>query len=484
MVDVLVIGCGVVGAGIACELARLDASVLVVDGENDVCGQTSKANSAIVHAGYDPQPGSLMARYNVLGNSLMPGLCERLGVGYAANGSLVVAFSAQERDHLQTLLARGGQNGVPGLRILTGDEARGLEPALSPDVRWALYAPTGGIVDPWALTIALAETAVRNGAKIRLDTLVRAIAPQGDCYAVDTSKGQVEAHFVVNAAGVYADAVHAMVAPPTFAIAPVKGEYLLLDKAQGTLVHRTVFQCPTAAGKGVLVAPTVHGNLITGPTAEAVTDREDVSTTARGMASVRALAAKSVPGVDFRATIRSFAGLRANNARAHDFVVGFVPGHPRFLDVAAIQSPGLTSAPAIARDVAGMLQAHGLNAPAKSVWIEEPLPTPFRRLSAQEQHALVARDARYGRVICRCESVTEGEIAAAARRPIPPRSLDGVKRRCGAGMGRCQGGFCGPRVLDILAGELGCDPLEIPQDKADSRQLIGRVGEGAWARDV
>lgn len=478
MVDVLIIGGGVTGAAIAYELARTTATVRVVERENDVCNATSKANSAIVHAGYDPAPGSLMAKYNVWGNELMGPLCARLDIGFENNGSFIVAFSDEEKPHLEMLLARGERNGVPDMRLITGDQARALEPALSAEVKWALEVPSSGIVDPWELTIALAETAARNGVTFQLNTEVQAIEDHGDFYAVASTQGPIEARYIVNAAGVYSDAVHEMVAPASFAIVPTKGEYLLLDKAQGQLVRRTIFQCPTKAGKGVLVAPTVHGNLITGPTSEPVQDREDVRTTAEGMDRVRSLAAKSVRGIDFRGIIRNFAGMRANNADAHDFVIGFAEGQPRFLDVACIQSPGLTSAPAIAIDVVRMLREAGMAAQPKAACVDTRRHVRFRHLSAEEKNALIAKDPRYGRVICRCEVITEGEIVEAIHRPIVPRSLDAIKRRCNAGMGRCQGGFCGPRVLEILARELQVDPKLVPQDKAGTLQLTGETKKG------
>ncbi len=483
-VDVLIVGCGVSGAAIAYELSHTDARVLVVERENDVCNGTSKANSAIVHAGYDPAPGSLMAKYNVWGNRLMGPLCARLDIAFVQNGSLVVAFSQEEKPQLEALLARGQTNGVPGMRLISGDEARVLEPNLAPEVVWALDIPTGGIVDPWELTIAMAETAVDNGVALWLDAQVQGIRPDGDGYVVETSRGPVAARYVVNAAGVYADCVHEMVATPTFGIVPTKGEYLLLDKSQGQLLRRTVFQCPTKAGKGVLVSPTVHGNLITGPTSDPVADREDVSTTAQGMERVRSLAGKSVTGLDFRAVIRNFAGMRANNATAHDFVIGFPQGHPHFLDIAAIQSPGLTSAPAIGVDVVRMLREAGLAAGDKEVFADQRRHMRFRHLSAEEKNACIAREPSYGRVICRCERITEGEILDAIRRPIVPRSLDAIKRRCNAGMGRCQGGFCGPRVLEILARELGVDPKSIPQDQAGTFQLTGETKSGKGARQA
>ncbi len=478
MMDVAIIGCGVVGASIAYELGRTCASVVVLERENDVCSGSSKANSAIVHAGYDPVPGTLMAKYNAWGSQLMPSLCRRLDIGYKPNGSFVVAFSNEEKPHLEALLSRGEQNEVPGLRILTGDEARALEPNLSPEVAWALDVPGGAIVDPWELTIALAETAARNGVEFRLSSGVEAISDRGDHYEISTKSGKVSARYIVNAAGAYADVIHNMVAAPAYTIGAVRGEYLLLDKGQGALVQRTIFQCPTKAGKGILVSPTVHGNLITGPTSEPVADREDVVTTAEGMARVRALAAKSVPGVDFRAVIRNFAGLRAAGGEKHDFIIGFAPDQPRFLDVAAIQSPGLSSAPAIAVDVVRMLRDAGLALTDRAGIVDERYHPRFRHLSEAEKNALIASDPRYGRIICRCETITEGEIVEAIHRPIVPRSLDAIKRRCNAGMGRCQGGFCGPRVLEILARELGEDPQNIPQDRAGTCQLIGRTKEG------
>ena len=478
MVDVLVVGCGVVGASIAYELARTRAHVVVAEKENDVCCGASKANSAVVHAGYDPEPGTLMAKYNVRGSLMMPALCARLDVAYRNNGSLVLAFSDEEKPKLEALRARGERNGVQGLRLIGGDEARALEPNLSPDVAWAMEVPGSAIIDPWELTVALAETAVLGGVDIRTDTEALGVERAGDHYLVRTNRGDIAARFVVNVAGVFADRVHNMAAEPAFSIVPVRGEYLLLDKDQGTLVARTLFQLPTDAGKGVLVLPTVHGNLLTGPTSEPVEGREDRANTARGMDRVRELAAKSVSGVDFRGTIRSFAGLRAANASVHDFVIGFATGHSRFLDVAAIQSPGLSCAPAIAVDVVRMLCEAGLEAVERSSFVDVRRRVRFRELPADEKNALIAKDPRYGRVICRCEGVTEGEIVEAIRRPVGPRSLDAVKRRCGAGMGRCQSGFCGPRVLEILAREWGMDPTQIPQDLTGGFQLTGRTKGG------
>lgn len=477
MLDVVIIGCGVVGCSIAFQLSQYDLRIAMVDRENDVCSHTSKANSAIIHGGYDPEPGSLMARYNVRGNHLMPELCEALDIPFEANGSLVVGFSEEEKPQLEALLARGRENGVPGLSLISGDEARTLEPHLSKDILWALRVPTGGIVDTWELTIAQAELAVENGAALHLNSEVRGITVASDHYIVHTTTGDIPCRAVVNAAGLTADKIHDMAAPHAFDILPVKGEYLLLDKEQHHLTGHTVFQCPTAKGKGVLVTPTVHGNLLAGPTSDQVRDLEDLDSTKDGMDMVRGLAKKSVPDIDFRTVIRTFSGLRATASVGHDFIIGPVEGQPRFIDVAGIQSPGLTSAPAIAEDVVEMLRAGGVSAPRKQHPVVTRRVRRFKHLTDEEKNALIAEDPHFGRIICRCETVTEGEILDTLRRPIVPRSMDAIKRRCTAGLGRCQGGFCGPRVLALLARELGISPLEVLQDREGSWVLAGETKE-------
>lgn len=480
MYDVVIIGCGVVGASAAYELARYKLRVAVLEAAADIAAGTTKANSAIIHAGYDPEPGTLMARLNVEGNRLTGEICEKLQVPFKRVGSLVVAFSPEQLPTLRTLYDRGCKNGVPGLRLLSGEEARAMEPGLSEEVCGALLAPSAGIIDPWGFAIAMAETAVRGGVEVRRDCPVTGIEDTGAGFVLHTPTGDVTARFVLNAAGVDADRVHEMLEPNDWQTLPSRGEYYLLDKSEHDRVSRVIFQCPGPEGKGVLVAPTIHGNLICGPNAQSVEDRLDLGNTAAGMAEVRTKAARSVPGVEWRQNIRNFAGLRANTTRS-DFIIEESKAHPGFIDLAGIKSPGLSSAPAIAKLAAEMLAADGLALEPDPDFVDKREHIVFKNLSAEEKNELIRKDPRYGRVVCRCETITEGEIVAALHSPIPPRSINGVKRRCNAGMGRCQGGFCGPRVQEIIARELGIDQAEVLLEQAGSTILTGRTKTGGNA---
>ena len=480
MYDVVIIGCGVVGASAAYELARYKLRVAVLEAAADIAAGTTKANSAIIHAGYDPEPGTLMARLNVEGNRLTGEICEKLQVPFKRVGSLVVAFSPEQLPTLRTLYDRGCKNGVPGLRLLSGEEARAMEPGLSEEVCGALLAPSAGIIDPWGFAIAMAETAVRGGVEVRRDCPVTGIEDTGAGFVLHTPQGDVTARFVLNAAGVDADRVHEMLEPNDWQTLPSRGEYYLLDKSEHDRVSRVIFQCPGPEGKGVLVAPTIHGNLICGPNAQGVEDRLDLGNTAAGMAEVRTKAARSVPGVEWRQNIRNFAGLRANTTRS-DFIIEESKAHPGFIDLAGIKSPGLSSALAIAKLAAEMLKADGLVLEPDPDFVDKREHIVFKELSAEEKNELIRKDPRYGRVVCRCETITEGEIVAALHSPIPPRSINGVKRRCNAGMGRCQGGFCGPRVQEIIARELGIDQAEVLLEQAGSTILTGRTKTGGNA---
>lgn len=472
MYDVAVIGCGVIGAAAAFELSKYQLRVLVLEKENDVAMGASRANSAIIHAGYDPKPGTLMARLNVLGNEMAEGLCRDLSVPFQRVGSLVLAFSEEEMQTVRELYDRGEKNGVPGQRILTGEQVREMEPEASDQVVGALYAPSAGIINPWDYTLAFAETAVRNGAEIRLNAAVEGIERQGDHYLLHTAAGDVEAKYVVNAAGVESGRIHEMVAEKTFTILPNRGEYYLMDKCEGGRARHVLFQCPNKDGKGVLVAPTTGGNLIVGPNAEGVTDGHRVNNTAAGMAFVQKKAVLSVPGLNFRNSIRNFAGIRANSDR-DEFQIGIAAEN--FIDLAGIKSPGLSSAPAIALECVELLKQCGLHFEPKENPVTTRKKVRFRKLNDEEKQAAIRENPLYGRVICRCETITEGEIVDAIHSPIPPCSLDGVKRRAGTGMGRCQGGFCGPRVLDILARELKRNPMDILQDGEGSNILLSET---------
>ena len=474
MTDVLIIGCGVIGAACAYELAHSDVSVTVLEADNDVANGTTKANSAILHAGYDPHPGTRMAALNVEGVALARDICARLDVPYDPIGSRVLAFDEKDLETLNVLYDRGVKNGVPDIELLTADEVRAMEPNLADNVCGALYAPSAAVVSPWEYCLAMAEVAVKNGVELHRNSPVTAIETVDGGFRVRTPDAVYEARYILNAAGVNAGAVHELVAPREYTITPNRGEYYLLDKNQGEQVSHVIFQCPNENGKGVLVSPTVHGNLIVGPNAEGVTGADDTETTAAGLEFVMNAARRSVPGINFRENIRNFAGVRANHS-SDDFLIAeskFVPG---FFDLAGIKSPGLSAAPAIAREAARLLEGAGLVLTPRADFADGRTRVRFNECTPEEKNALIAQDPRYGRIICRCETVTEGEIVATLSTPIPPMSVNGVKRRVGAGMGRCQGGFCGPRVQDILARELGCSPVDIPMDSNGTWVLCGET---------
>ncbi|MDT2639936.1 NAD(P)/FAD-dependent oxidoreductase [Enterococcus dongliensis] len=475
MYDVIIIGCGIVGAATAYELSKYQLNTLVLEAENDVSLGATRANSAILHAGYDPEPNTLMARLNVEGAKRAKELCQKLSVHYNQIGSLVVAFSDEELALIQTLYDRGVKNGVEGLELLDQAALHKKEPNLSHKSLGALYAPTAAIVNPWEFCLALAETAVKNDVTIALNNRVTAIRKIENGYEVTTNQATYQTKYIFNAAGVHSDDIHNLIAEPTFEITPNRGEYYLLDKSEGDVVHHVIFQCPSSSGKGVLISPTVHGNLVVGPNSESIQRSDldsgkDTGNTITGLKTVVDLAKKSVPDLNLRQSIRNFSGVRANSS-AGDFVLQ--EAAPGFIDLAGIKSPGLTSAPAIAVYAIELLEkSAGRTFEQKEVHIDSREKIVFQELNFKEKNELISKNTSYGRVICRCETVTEGEIRTAAQSPIPPVSVDGVKRRCNAGMGRCQGGFCGPRVVDILADELNVSPLTILQDREGSNILV------------
>lgn len=475
MYDVAILGCGVIGASLAYTLSRYDLRILILEKENDIAMGATKANSAIIHAGYDPEPGTLMAKLNVRGSAMMEQLCADLSVEYKRVGSMVLAFSAQDGETLKKLYKNGVENGVPGIKLLTAAQAREMEPAIAPEVTGALYAPSAAIIDPWGLCIAEAETAVRSGAEIRLRSAAAAVEETSDRCRVSAGGKTFEARFVVNCAGTGAEEIFRMTARPPFRTLPNRGAYYLLDKSSGGLVSRVIFQCPSAMGKGVLVAPTVHGNLIVGPSAEEIDCAGDTAVTAAALELAASAARKSVPAIDLRQSIRNFAGVRANTTMSDFYLAA---SSPRILHAAGIKSPGLSAAPAIAEHLTGLLAEMGLTLSPREGFDGTRRITRFRHCSPEEKAALVRENPLYGRVICRCETVTEGEIVNAIHSPIPPCSIDGVKRRAGAGMGRCQGGFCGPRVLEILSRELGVPQKDILQDQDGSFLITGETKTG------
>ncbi len=474
MYDVAIIGSGIVGAACAYRLSRFNLKTVVIEKNNDVCCGTTKANSAIIHAGYDPKPNTLMARLNVEGSKMTQEICEKLDIPYKQIGSLVAAFSEEEAKTIEELYQRGVKNGVQDIKVIGKDELKKLEPNISDEAVCALYAPTSAIVNPWEYGLAMAETAVRNGTEIMLEAEVTGIDKKENSWNIHTAKGDIEAAYVINAAGVNSDDIHNMVAEETFRILPSAGEYYLLDKSEGTRVSHIVFQCPNKEGKGTLVAPTVHGNLIVGPNSVSG-DKEDISTKTASLDFIRETALKSVPSIAFRENIRNFTGIRANST-INDFIIEFAAEH--FLDLAGIKSPGLSAAPAIAKMAEEMLIENGLEAVEKENFIDKRTHIVFKHLSAPVKNQVIYQNPAYGRVICRCETITEGEIIAALNSPIPPVSLDGIKRRAGSGMGRCQGGFCGPKILEIMAKFKNTDYENILQDNTGSYILTEPTKNG------
>ena len=477
MYDVAIIGAGVVGTAIARELSRFNLKTILIEKENDVANGTTKANSAIIHAGYDPEVGTLKGKLNAPGNAMYDKICEELDVPFKRIGSLVVAFNEEEMEAVHKLYEQGQKFDVPNMEILDAKTLQEMEPNLSKEVVGALHAPSGGIIGPWELAIAMAENAVDNGVELKLNSGVKDIKKLEDGYEILTESGNVKTKYVINAAGLFADKINNMVASPSFEIIPTRGEYHLFDKVAGDQVSKVVFQAPSKVGKGVVVLPTVHGNLLVGPNAEVVDNINAIETTGEGLSFVSKQGTKSVTGLNFGNVITSFAGLRAKTPN-NDFIIEESKEAKGFINVAAIDSPGLSAAPAIAEYVADILKeiAGGFEENKDFNPRRRPM-TYFIELPDEEKAELIKKDPRYGRVICRCENITEGEIVDIIHRSVGATTVDGVKRRARPGSGRCQGGFCSPRVMEIVARELNKDITEIVKDREGSYILTGATKE-------
>lgn len=475
MTDFVIIGAGVVGGFVARALSRYNVSVLLLEKENDVAMGATRANSAIVHAGYDAKEGTLKALLNVRGSEMMEETCRELGVKYKRNGSLVVGFNDEDKAHLEELLVRGTKNGVKGLRVVDREEILKLEKNIGESVTVALHAPTGAIVCPYELCMAAVGNAMDNGAELKCGFKVTKIEKIDGGYRVWSGEDFVEGKMVINCAGVWSDEIAEMVGDTSFAVHARRGEYMLLDRECGDLVSHTVFRCPSKMGKGILVTPTVDGNILLGPTAEDIEDKTDTSTTQAGLNAIREKATEQVKGVNLGKVITSFTGLRSVGSTG-DFIINSTTDG--FINVAGIESPGLTSSPAIGEYVIDMLRDMGVTLEEKENY--NPIRRPmhyFKELDIDGKNEVIKEHPEFAHIICRCETVSEGEILEAIRTNPKPSDIDGVKRRTRASMGRCQGGFCTPYIVDLLAKELGVPYEKITKFGGESYVNVGMTKE-------
>lgn len=474
MFDVAIIGAGVVGGFVARELTRYNLNVVILEKMGDVAMGATRANSAIVHAGFDAAPGSLKAKLNVRGSELMEGVAKELGVKYNRCGSIVVGFNEEDEKTLMELKERGEENGVRDLSVVSRDELLKIEKNIGEGVTSALIAPTGAIICPYELCMAAIGNAMDNGAELKLNFEVKKIEKCDTGYRIYNRDSSVEAKIVINCAGVHSDDIARLVGDDSFSIRARRGEYMLLDKECGKTVSHTIFRCPSKMGKGILVSPTVDGNLLLGPTAENIDDKEDKKTTADGLGKVKIQASEQVSGIDFSKVITSFTGLRATGSTG-DFIINF---NDNFVNVAGIESPGLSAAPAIAEYVANLLIENGVKLSKNADFNPNRKPMHyFRELSIDEKNEIIKAHPEFAHVICRCETVTEGEILEAIRTNPKPNDVDGVKRRTRGGMGRCQGGFCTPYIIELLANEMNCDFGEVTKFGGSSFINLGKTKE-------
>lgn len=476
MYDIIIIGAGVIGCAIARELSRYQLNTLVLEKANDVCCGTSKANSAIVHAGFDAKPHTLKGQMNAPSNLLFDELSNELDFPFKRNGSLVLCFDEKHILQLEQLRERGEQNGVPGLKVLSNEETHQLEPNITDQVVAALYSPTSGIVCPFTLTIALAENAYTNGVHFQFNQTVTSIKKEDNTFILTCPNETYRSKVVINAAGLFSDELNNMISKAHFSIIPRKGEYNLFDKYVGHLTSHTLFQLPTKLGKGILIAPTIDGNLIVGPNAVDQEDKEDLDTTRQGLDEIMIKAHLSLRNIPLNSVITSFSGLRAH-FDGDDFILGEVSDVPNFFNAAGIDSPGLTCAPLIGKYITQLIVdklSPKVNAsfnPKREGMIR------FNECSKEKQRELIASNPLYSKIVCRCESITEAEIIDALTRPLGARDLDGIKRRTRAGAGRCQGGFCLVRNMELIHEYLNIPFIDISKFGHSSTLLVGHNKE-------
>lgn len=474
--DIVIIGAGAVGSALARELAKYKLDVTVVEKNEDLGGDSSKSNSAIIHTGYDAKPGTLESQLVVAANPMYDKITKDLDIPFSRIGALLPAFTQEQFEQLPALKHKAMLNRVYDIEYLTGEQMLKMEPNLNPEVKGGLYIPRESIIDPFLLCIALAENAADNGVHFLLGTKCTGIkVEEGAVTTVQTTAGDIQTKYVINAAGLYCDEIAGYVGKNDYYVTPRKGQFYILDKNTSCKVGMIILPIPTKVTKGKLMCPTIHGNMLVGPTAEDMLDKEDKSTNAAGLESIAVDVRKMIPNVNLRDTITQYSGLRAQrnpeglNIDVYDDLKGYV-------NISGVRSTGLTGSVAIAKYVVDLMIEGGMHAEFKTDFNPIRKGTPiFAELSNEERAALIAKDPRYGNVICRCETVTEGQICDAIHRTLGARSVDGVKRRLRAGMGRCQGGFCGPRVIEILARELGITPEEVRKNDPGSEMLTGNA---------
>ncbi len=470
MKDIIIIGAGIVGSNIARELSKYKLDIMLIEKDIEVGAETTKANSAIVHAGYDAKPGTLKAKLNVRGSVLFETLAKELDIPYNKCGSLVLAYTDDQIKTIEGLMEYGKQNGVKHMEILDFDEIKKIEPNVGQTVKKALYAKDAAVVCPFITTHACVQNAVINGADFKRSEEVIAIEEKADYYVVKTNKAEYETKYVINAAGLYSDKISAMVGEPSYEILPFKGEYHIFDKSEYDKVKTVVFKSPLPGTKGVLIAPTAHGNIIMGPTKSSC-GREDTSTDTESIEQVDTLAKEMIEGIAFNKSIRLFTGVRAST-KEKEFHIYEKKDHPRFIEVGGIDSPGLASSPAIAEYVVDIIKKKETLLQKDDYNPGRPRIVDFSELDHESQNELIKENPDYGVVICRCELVTKGEILDAIRTPAGARTVSGIKRLVRSGMGRCQGGFCEPEIVEILIDELGIEAKDVMKDRPSSWMVL------------
>ena len=481
--DVLIIGGGVIGSAIARQLSRYNLDITLVEKESDLCQGTSKANSSMLHDGYNVDGHKLKGKLVLKADmEVYRKLCDELHVDLNFCGSIFAGFTD---DHLATAkeqIKNAEANGIMNLELLDHDQVLAKEPNISKDVKFGLYNPNTGVMNPFELTVALAENAVLNGVKVLLNTEVLAITSKdGKIESVITTSGKFYPKVVINSAGLYSDKIAGMVEHIDYTVRPRRGQYFLFDKSFGDYVHHCIYSPPTPVSKGMIIVPTTEGNILAGSNAELLDDKTAFETTQEGLDTIyEETIHKLFPGLPRMGDVTTtFAGLRAAS-NTEDFIIGHAKTVRGMINLIGIQSPGLSSAPAIADMVEGLVREVGdeLDFSEKSdIIVGRPKPIRLNQMSYEERAALIQERPEYGQIICRCEGISKGEILDAIRRPIPAMTLDGIKRRTRAGMGRCQGGFCGPRVVAILEEELGISPLDVTKRGRGSKILSMRAKE-------